>query len=1043
MSVTRFWRAAIALILGCLVGIAHLAAQTAGTGAIQGRVFNPASQQYVRNAEIRLEGTNLTTYSENDGSFRFSGVKAGPATITVTYTGSETVKDTFTVTAGQAATRDINMVSALAKDAGTVQLSAFTVSSEREGNAKAIMEQKRNMDITTSVSSDIFGDVTDGNVGEFLKYLPGVDLDYVESEARGPRLGGMDAQYVGVSFDGMRTASADANRGGESSRATSFEGFSITAIESIEISRTTSAESPADSPAGTINMKTKRAFDRKGRSIGYNFGLNFNAEEFTYRKTAGPRDDTSYKWRPNYSLTYSDVYLNQRLGVLLSASRATSYTEQYSHVNDYNQSPVLTGARPDPRPMVIRQINFKDGPKDILKDSALATVDFKATERLTLSLNASYTYTEGEFWNRSFQFVAANNNANVNNGRATVGGDGLLTVRTNSSTTNNLPRINNGDGSSSKLTYTRTYSPKFEYRLDNWLFDGAIQNSRAVNNYEALERGFSSSEGGSAPGDWVATRDSLKSVEWNIRQLSGPDWFNLNSFYNNPLNTNARDGGTRVNNSGRTWITEQWTGRLNAKWDTHLGRFPISFKFGSYWNEESRTDRNQDAWFIWSYVGPGGNTRRGFDSTGAYQVNPVGSWGNVGYVSSHPFDTGTTNGLTLTNVNGVRGMSPRADRQRIQQLFRSNPELFVHTGTPDNWYTSFVGNSRKTQETITAAYSQADIRLTSKLSIRTGLRWENTLNEYTEFDPRKPAELDAAGFPSNSSGRATTFAGQEYQFLSKPKVVRESEYDRWFPSVLAKYNFNQQVQFQAGFNKAIARPPIDQLTGVWNIDEDDERVTAPNPNLLPEFSKNYQARMVYYFNPSGQFSVAVSQNNITNLRESFDYTSEQFGNTDPLLENYIFRSRANSAEARRFRNFEVFYQQTLAFLPDKLRGTNVQFGYTRTYANQRRNNMAPHTITARVAYAYRKFNGSLGFKWSDDKPDGNYGRYKRHLGQFDTQLNYRINSRLSLYVQGRNITSQPVTWYWTPPGNVEGQGAAIRQYQEYGANWVFGVKGNF
>jgi hypothetical protein len=53
------------------------------------------------------------------------------------------------------------------------------VSSEREGNAKAVMDQRRNMDITTSVSSDIFGDVTDGNVGEFLKYLPGVDLDYV------------------------------------------------------------------------------------------------------------------------------------------------------------------------------------------------------------------------------------------------------------------------------------------------------------------------------------------------------------------------------------------------------------------------------------------------------------------------------------------------------------------------------------------------------------------------------------------------------------------------------------------------------------------------------------------------------------------------------------------------------------------------------------------------------------------------------------------------------------------------------------------------
>lgn len=225
----------------------------------------------MRNAEVRLEGTPHVTYSESDGSFTFRNVPGGAATIFVTYTGYNPIKETFTITPGQTATREINFTSTAASAGtknGVVQLQAFTVSSEREGNAKAIMDQRRNMDITTSVSSDIFGDVTDGNVGEFLKYLPGVDLDYVESEARGPRLGGMDSQYVGVSFDGIRTASADANRGGgENSRATSFEGFAITSIESIEISRTTSAESPADSPAGTINMKTRRAFDRKGRTI--------------------------------------------------------------------------------------------------------------------------------------------------------------------------------------------------------------------------------------------------------------------------------------------------------------------------------------------------------------------------------------------------------------------------------------------------------------------------------------------------------------------------------------------------------------------------------------------------------------------------------------------------------------------------------------------------------------------------------------------------------------------------------------------------------
>ena len=373
-SALPLWQKLIALS-GCgFAAVASLLAQTAGTGAVQGRVYNPVAKEYVRNAEVRLEGTNQITYTESDGSFQFTQVAPGAATVVVNYTGYNSVNESFTVTAGQIAAREINLTSAAAaaatKKDGAVQLQAFTVSSEREGNAKAVQAQRRNMDITTSVSSDVFGDITDGNMGEFLKYLPGVDIDHVESEARGPRLGGMDGQYVGVTVDGMRTASADSNRGGgEASRATSFESILITGIESIEISRTTSAESDADSPSGTINMRTRRAFDRKGRTVGYNFSLNFNAEEFTLRKTLGPAERERYKWRPNAQLEYSESFLNQRLGLMLTASRANSYTEQYSFTQDYNRTTVNTANVTDNRPLVIRQLDFKDGPKMIAKDA--------------------------------------------------------------------------------------------------------------------------------------------------------------------------------------------------------------------------------------------------------------------------------------------------------------------------------------------------------------------------------------------------------------------------------------------------------------------------------------------------------------------------------------------------------------------------------------------------------------------------------------------------------------------------------------------------
>ncbi len=1051
LSPLRQWCRLAAVVSSCFVASLSCPAQPAATGTIQGRVFNPVSREYVNNAEVRLVGTSQVTYTESDGSFNFAQVAVGEATIAVTYSGYNPVREAFPVTAGQTIVREINLSStaggspsAQAGDA-TVKLDAFTVSSEREGNSKAIMSQRRNMDITTSVASDIFGDVMDGNVGEFLKYLPGVELDYVESLARGPRLGGMDSQYVGMSFDGIRMASADSVRGGgEAGRATSLEGFAITAVESIEINRTTSAESDGDSPAGTINMKTKRAFDRKGRRFTFNGAIGFNAEEFTIRATEGPSDSKHLKWRPNLSLEYSESFLNQRLGILFSAGSANSYTEQYDIDVGHNRNPTAA----DPRPLVVRQINFKDGPKFMTKQSWLLTTDFKATPNLVLSLNAIYTYAGGEFHNRTFTFVAANDNANVNNGRSSVLGDGLLNLRTNRTTTNTVPTLNNGASSSTEITYARTFSPKFEYKRGAWVIDGAAANSRAHNKFDALQRGFLPGEGGGVAADWTATRPHPGSWEWTIRQSSGPDWFDRGNF----TDTNVSTGGTRVNGDARNWITDIWSGQLNARVALPFVRLPVTLKFGGKWNEESRDNNNQSPWNIWSYVGPGGNTVTVNPTTGVYQNATFGNWANVGpqFISPHPFDMGTTNGLTLYNLNGVQGMPQRVNRNVVSDLYHTRPELFVHTGTPENFYTAFVANRRDFRQTVTAGYTQADVRLTSRLQLRLGVRGEQTENALTEFDPRTRAQMLAAGYAVNAaatnSGRALTVPGMIYQFMSQPRVTRDSKYVSFFPSALIKYQLLPNLEFQAGFNKAISRPPIDSLTGIWVVDEVNSRVTAPNPELEPEHSKNSQARLAYYFGgrSPGQLSLQMSQNEIRNLRETFDYTASEFGNDDPDFVAYTFRTTRNSAEQRRFRNLEIAYTQTLGFLPsEKLRGINVNFAYTRGYASQRRNNLAPHRLTSRLGYTYRKFSGTLGMVYRDNAPDGAYGLYYGAITQFDTSVNWRLTNRYSFYVQGRNITNVPVLRYASPTASTEGKDAVLRRLQEYGANWVFGVKGMF
>jgi outer membrane receptor protein involved in Fe transport len=214
---------------------------------------------------------------------------------------------------------------------------------------------------------------------------------------------------------------------------------------------------------------------------------------------------------------------------------------------------------------------------------------------------------------------------------------------------------------------------------------------------------------------------------------------------------------------------------------------------------------------------------------------------------------------------------------------------------------------------------------------------------------------------------------------------------------------------------------------------------------VTEHIKKYDARLAYYFGGRipGQLSLAVSQADIANLRETFDFTAEEFGVDDPEFADYTFRDTRNSANSRRLRNMEFAYQQTLGFLPEKFRGTSINVAYTRSYQSARRNGLAPHRITSRLGYAYRRFNGSVGMVWMDDRPDGIYGRFRPEQTQFDLSVTWKLTSAISLYVQGRNITSQPVKWMESPPGEVEGESPRLRQFQEYGANWVFGCRGTF
>ena len=524
--------------------------RAANEGTITGRIFSPASGEYLRNAQIRVDATGQVTTSEDGGTYRLSPIAAGPVTLIVTYTGFRPITTTVQVPAEGTVTRDFELISTLQAPAsgatGPTQLAAFTVSTEREGNAKAIMDQRNSMNITNSVASDVFGDVAEGNVGEFLKHMPGVELDLTQGEVRTIRLRGLDSEYTQVTLDGVSLGSADANQGASgNARAFSFEQVSLASMESIEVSKTISADVDANAPAGTINLKTKRAFDRAGRRMSAQANLTAFSTRFNFEETYGPDDRLSRKIHPGGILDYSDVFFNKRLGVNLNVSESMAYSANARTTTTYN----YTSTTADPRPAVITAINVLHAPRTNRRSTVNFTADFKASQRLVLSLTLLYNYADLNNPQRSLTF-------NTGARSTVIGTDPLINF-----TATTAGSVGNNPAAIVKLGQTMTAVPKFEYRAGNFLLEGKFAGSNSISWYDPRGRRGSIRDAGgptAAGVGFTAQRSSLKSVDWKIVQTGGPDIDNGASFTNPTITID----------DGRYAMTDVYSGELIGSYRT-------------------------------------------------------------------------------------------------------------------------------------------------------------------------------------------------------------------------------------------------------------------------------------------------------------------------------------------------------------------------------------------------------------------------------------------------------------------------------------------
>lgn len=260
-------------------------------GAIHGRVIDN-EKQTLPGASIFIEDLKTGVISDINGFYALPNLKPGTYTIKVTYVGYAPMEMKMTVSGGKTLEKDIVMNEG-------IELQQVEVKGAFQGQRKAVNMQKNGMGVTNVVSADQVGKFPDSNIGDALKRINGINVQYDMGEARFGQVRGTSADLTSVTVNGNRIPSAEGD-----TRNVQLDLIPADMVQTIEVSKVVTSDMDGDAIGGAINLVTKNTPYKRVLNATAGSGYNWVAD----------------KMQLNLGLTYGDRYLDDKLGVMLAAS---------------------------------------------------------------------------------------------------------------------------------------------------------------------------------------------------------------------------------------------------------------------------------------------------------------------------------------------------------------------------------------------------------------------------------------------------------------------------------------------------------------------------------------------------------------------------------------------------------------------------------------------------------------------------------------------------------------------------------------------------
>lgn len=645
--------------------VSFASAQT--NGVVSGQVSNAATAAFLDGAEVSAEGTSRSTTTDREGQFELS-LPPGMATLVVRYTGLEPYRVTVDVKPGARVVQNVQMSS------GIYKMEAFNVAGIREGSAQAITRQREAPNVKNVVASDSFGNIADGNIGDFLQQLPGITAVYVGADVRSVQIRGIDGALNAVTMDGDRIASSQSAGAG---RTFEFEQASLNNIETIEVTKAPTPDMDADSIGGNVNIVSKSAFDRnQPRIFNYSIAGVWRPKYYT-RSDTWLREPIN-NIGPSLNFSYADrLGAERRIGISLTGtyhSQPGGDTAALANYQGVLTDPYYVTNVTVPRPAGAPRTRLATGAK----------IEYKLSDRTTLSFNTAYNWFHETNDTRAMLLGTTAVATNFRPGYTSFFQEVLPTVNSSSAIT-----LSTDD----KSGRTYQFVPTVRHRLPGLDIDYGVSfsNSQTYYDYRPDNRNFQSRPKATITyrlANIGFTIDRRTDLKWpKYAQTTGPDMFDLNNY-----------GTLLVTQPDRNSEDEIKTAKLNVKKVIELP-VPTFVKVGGVIRQQERALQNFSKRF--NYVGADGVQNSPDDNLGQFlDTTPKWSDSNEGY-----------------------RQPPWANPFAVARHSALYPNLWREDVPFTN--SSRLTGARSIKETVTAGYAMGHTKINT-LSILAGVRVEET-----------------------------------------------------------------------------------------------------------------------------------------------------------------------------------------------------------------------------------------------------------------------------------------------------------------------------